>query len=434
MHICRHALLSTLDQTVQPTHKLVSQGTFIVFCLLITLASPARGQAEFPGAPDEASINLRVYPLDIWSPRAGLGIGGGLVFHHLGRSNAQGLLTFAPAHHEQVATFAWASANPQRAREYVVLNTKGVHTNRDWFYGLGPLSNDETRQAVERSSLDFIIRAGRTFFDRRLLVQPQVALTHHRIDRIPAPSDPGLSPSSRDHLLQLSSEDVGPLDPVQTGLRVGVAVEYDTKVPSSDVGPRLLIRTRWSRYVDAFSSFVQFDRVEVGAYATFHLGTRHRLTGRFSLSLTRSHGKAAVPYYMRPTLEGALVPGWSRLRFVASDRLVNSVVYRFPLAQLFKVVNLDGHLGVHAANVYDDFGSDRAVDVSFSEELDPSDGSIPLRPSASVGLHLGLSFRHVPTLDVAVGVSPEGASLARFTLNQSLNGLRRSPHHSIRDR
>lgn len=433
MHTRMHALISKLTESTSPINGDAYYVVLPLALLLLCPGGPARGQAEFPGSPAEPGVNLRVYPLDTWSPRVGIGVGGGLVVHHIGRSNAQGLLTFGPAQHEQVAGLIWASANPRRARRYVIFNTRGLHTDRDWFYGLGPRSTDDARQAIERSSIQIRLRAGRTFLDRRLVIQPHVALTAHRVDRIPSPSDPRLSPATRTHLQQLASDGVGPLDPNQTGLRAGLGVEYDTRLDAqSDAGVRL--RASWSRYVDVSSSFVQFDALDFGIYPTIPLTGEHRLSGRFELSLTPSRGRAAVPYYLRPTLEAAVVPGWARHRFVDSDRLVTSVLYDFPVARVFGVLNLEGHLGVHASSVYDDFFSDAAFEVSFDETLPASGSSIPLRPSASAGLRLGLSFREVPSLDVAVGLSPEGIAVARFTLSQDLQSLRLGPHHAIRRR
>lgn len=411
-------------------------GQVVLLALLflpVATATPARAQPEFPGAPPEPAANLRVYPLDTWSPRVGIGTGAGIVFHHLGRANALGLLTLGPARHEQVATAVWASANPRRARRYVLLNARGLHTDRDWFYGLGPTLTEAGRQSIERSALEIRVRAGWAVLGRRLVVQPHVALATHRVDRVPHPADPALNERSRTHLQQLASNGVGPLDPNQTGLRVGVGVDYLARGPQRGE-PGVRMQARWSRYVDVSSSFVRFDEFEFGAYPSIPLGGNHRLVGRLGLSLTRSRGRASVPYYMRPTLEAAFVPGWARHRFVASDRLVASLLYRFPVARVFGIVDLDAHLGVHASNVYDDFFSDAAFDVSFNDTPPPSDNMVPFRPSASAGLRLGLSVREVPSLEVAVGASPEGISVARFTLSQNLGSLRLGFHHAIRHR
>jgi hypothetical protein len=351
--------------------------------------------------------------------------------HHLGRRHAQGLLTVGPAQHEQVATIAWTSVNPNRARQYLLARARGLHTNRDWFYGLGPGTSENARQSIERSALTVQVRAGQHGLGRRLLVQPHLTFSTHRVDRVPAPSAAGLDRRSQTHLRQLASDRVGTLSPEQTGLQVGIDVQYDTRPAESRPTQGLLLEVGWTRYIDVSSSFLNYDRLDLEAHGILPLGGKHHLAGRLSFSHTVTRGRASIPYYLRPTLGGSLVPGWARHRFVDSDRLIGSVLYRFPIAQPFGLARIGGHLGAHAASVYDDISSDATLDLTFEAAPPPASASVPLRPAASLGLHLGLSFRQTPSLDLALGVSPEGVTGVRFILTQNLQALRR-PHHRIR--
>ena len=392
---------------------------------------PAAGQG-FPGAPDEAGLNGRLYPFDTWSPRVGAGVGAGLVVHHLGRRHAQALLTAAPARHEQVVTAAWASANPERARQYVLIGARGLHTNRDWFYGLGPRSGLDARQSIERATAWVQIRAGQQVFDQRVLLQPHVRLSTHRVDRVPSPSSSALDAASRRHLQQLANDRIGPLSPTYTGLRVGLDVQYDTRPQGEVPSTRgVLLEAGWARTVALTSSFLRYDRVDLSAYGFLPLGGRHRLVGGLSMAHTGARGRASVPYYQRPMLGGARVPGWARHRFVDSSRLIGHLLYHFPLARPLSVLRVDGHLGLHAASVYDNVFTDAALALTFDESPAPDESSVPLRPAASVGLQLGLSFRQVPAVDLALGLSPEGVTGVRFTLRQDLQALRPA-HHQLR--
>jgi hypothetical protein len=427
------------DRTVLPSRvsKHRPDGVFLLRLLLLLgamlglLNTPAAAQVGFSGAPEESGLNVRVYPLDTWSPRVGAGVGAGLVVHHLGRQHSQALLTAAPAQHEQVATVAWASANPNRARQYVLVSARGLHTNRDWFYGLGPGSSSDTRQSIERSAVQIRLRTGQHLLNRRLLVQPHVGLSAHRVDRVPAPSAPGLNTRSKTHLQQLASDPIGPLQSGHTGLRVGVDAQYDTTPQDSRSTRGLRLEAGWVRYTGFTSSVLVYDQLDLAAMGHVPLGGAHHLVGRLSLTHTVARDQGSVPYFLRPTLGGSKVPGWDRHRFVDSDRLIGSVLYRFPLARSFNVIRLDGHLGVHAASVYEDVFSNAAFDLTFEESpnLDPS--SVPLRPAASIGTRIGLLFRELPALDLAVGLSPEGVTAVRFTLSQDLQALRPS-HHQLR--
>lgn len=405
----------------------------LLFGLLLCLGSSAAGQGRFPGAPNEPSVNLRVYPLDTWSPRVGFGLGVGFVVHHLGRSNAQGVVTFAPAQHEQVTTLSWASANPRSARQYVLLSARGLHTNRDWFYGLGPYSDQDDRQSLSRSAVQVRVRGGQTFFHQRLVIQPHLGFSLHRTDRVPQPLDPTLGPRSRAHLRQLASEKVGPLSPQHSGLEVGISLIYDRRTRKSGGTRGYLLQGRWTRYFDLTSSFVQFDQFGVGIHGHLPLTKRHRIASRLQLKVTASQGRTVVPYYLLPTLGPTHVPGWGRNRFVAQDRLLGSILYQFPIMRLRDLLTLRGHFGVHAANVYQDLLSEITLDMSFQESLPTTEENVPLRPSASVGLHLGLPFRQSPSFDFALGLSPEGLTAAQFTFSQNLRAIRPIHHRDVRD-
>lgn len=396
--------------------------------LLSLLAPPANGQARFPGSPSERAVNARLYPLDFWGPRVGFGAGAGLVVHNLGRRGSKSLLTVAPAQHEQVATLSVASGNPRRARQYVLLDARTLHTDRHWFYGLGPTSAEEARESIERSEARVRVRSGQSFLDGRLTLQPHLTVSLHRLTSLPDLSRTDLDTRSQTHL-QSFSDEVGRPGPQQTGLRVGLDVLYDTRdAPGFRTTRGSLLQGSWSRYLDIGSSFVHFDQVDLDAYGYAPLAGAHRLEGRLAATVTRSRGEAPVPFYMLPTLGGQVVPGWARSRFVASDRLMASVLYRFPLAHIRDLIQLEGHMGLHAANVYEEMLSEASLNLTFDRALPSELSSVPLRPAASAGIHLGLLFRDAPSIDLAVGLSPEGLTAVRFTFTRALQTLR-PPHH-----
>lgn len=396
--------------------------------LLSLFVAPASGQTGFPGAPTERGGNVRLYPLELWSPRVGVGLGAGFVTHNLLRDGSQMLLTLAPARHEQVATFSMASGYPRRTQQYILFDAQGLHTDREWFYGLGPSSPETARTTLERSALRFRLRMGQSFLERRLLFQPHVELSLHRVDRVPSPSTTSLDARSQSHLSRLTDGADRP-GPEQTGLHLGFDVRYDTRNRTFWATQGALLQSSWTRYHDVGNSFVYFDQFDMAAYGYVPIVDDHRLVGRLSATVTHSRGEAPVPFYMLPTLDGQLVPGWNRSRFVASDRLIASTLYRFPLVDFRELFRMEGHVGLHAANVYDNVFSDAIVDLSFDRSLPPRASEIPLRPAASLGVRVGTPFRHLSFFDVAVGLSPGGMSVVRFTFQRSLQAVRRS-HHS----
>ncbi len=429
MHTLAVPVRSTFPLSITERGLVVTLRTVALVALLSLFVVPAWGQTGFPGAPNDRGGNVRLYPLELWSPRVGIGLGAGFVTHNLWRRGSQTLLTLAPARHEQVATFSVASGNPRRARQYVLFDARGLHTDRQWFYGLGPSSPETARTTIGRSALRFRLRVGQSFLEHRLLLQPHVELSLHRVDHVP-PLSPttSLDARSQSHLDQLTGETERP-GPRQSGLRLGFDVRYDTRNRTFWATRGALLQSSWTRYHDVGSSFVHFDQFDAAAYGYVPLVDAHRLVGRLSATVTHSRGDAPVPFYMLPTLGGPLVPGWNRSRFVASDRLIASTLYRFPLVDFRELFRMEGHVGLHAANVYGNLFSDAAVDLSFDQSLAPDATSIPLRPAASVGLRVGTPFRHLSFFDFAVGLSPEGVSAVRFTFQRSLQAVRR-PHHS----
>ncbi len=370
---------------------------------------PAAAQVGFPGAPDQSGFNLRVYPTDVWGPRVGPGIGLGLVGHNLARRHDQWLLTAAPARYEQVGTLSFASANPRRARQTVLVDTRALHTTRDW---IGPWS-------LRRSALRGRLRVGQSALDHRLLVQPHLSVQHQNVidvhrRRGGIGDDPEMRPP--------------PQQRNRTGLRTGLDVRFDTRPrpPLSNRG--VLLQGTWDRYVPLDGSALRYDQWVLDAYGFVPLAGLHRLAVRTSLTLTRARSDVPVPLYSLPTLGGTVVPGWSRGQFVGSDRLLGSLLYRFPLWEMGDLVRLEGHLGTHAATVYANVGDQFTAAVQFGDER--ADGpDRPLRPAASAGLRIVVPFRDRTTVDLALGVSPDGWSAVRFTFTRPLQSIR-SAHHT----
>ena len=385
----------------------------VLFLVSLFGGASAAAQPSFPGTPDGTGVNVRVYPADLWTPRVGPGVGAGFVVHNLARPNDQWLLTAAPAQHEQVATAAFASANPQRARRYVLVNARALHTDRDW---LGPASG---RTVLERSSLRGRVRAGQSFLNRRALIQPHLTLTHHHADAVKSPAG---GPSVAAALPAPGAS--------QTGLRAGVDLRFDTRNQAEVTTRGVLLQATWDRYVPLDGTALRFDQVDLDAYGYVPLGGVHRLATRLSMTLTRNRDDAPVPVYMLPTVGGAVVPGWARGRFVAADRLLASALYRFPLLHYENLFTLDGHLGAHVAGTYDALDDQFSTSVSFDENVLPTGDSRPLRPSASAGLRFAMPEREHVSIELAAGVSPEGVSVVRFSLVRSLQSLRPAHHAS----
>ena len=370
------------------------------------------------------SVNVRVYPFDVWGPVAGWGGGLGLVVHDGLRAGDQTLLTLAPAVHESVTTLSYASASPVEATTYVLTDVRARRTGRQWTYGVGPASSDDSRLGVEMDDAWLRLRLGHWRFDRRVLIQPEVRLRRHvvhgtYVDRSPVrPEQTAALPGLNDPAF----------DGDQWGVQAGVNAAFDTRDRHRGATRGVLVQASWMRYAELSSGDVQIDRLTAGAYGYVPLSGSHHVALRLQAAVSTDRGDHPAPFYLLPKLDGRLVPGWAPERFFGADRLIGSILYRFPLVRLRDLFGLDGHLGVHAASVYNDLGEQFALDVSFDETV-AADGSVPLRPAASVGVRLDPLFRDETYFDLALGLSPEGVTGVRLQFTRTLDSVR-PPHHN----
>jgi hypothetical protein len=404
--------------------------------LLVIGAGSASAQ---PVAEPEPAFNVRVYPLDVWNPRAGWGIGVGAVAHHLGRPGSQVLVTAAPAVHESVGTLSIASAHPSVVDTYVVLDARVATTDRQWFYGLGPRSREANLVAVDLTSWWARLRVGHRLGASPVTVQPHLSLLTHDVNGSRNVSPRALSRldgASIDAIPGAFSPVVDPLPgsapalpALQRGVRAGLDLIVDTRDRRYGATRGLLVQATGSFYNEMRDADLRFARLDLRAHGFVPLGGRHRLALGARTAVTHNGGDAPVPFFLLPNLDGRTVPGWARDRFVGADLVSLRALYRFPLVQFRDLLTVEGHLGVHAASVYDDLGEQFAFDLSFDERIGAS-STVPLRPAASTGLRLGPLFRDETYVDVALGLSPEGVTGVRFTFVQSLRSLRPAHHRS----
>ena len=387
-----------------------------------------------PAPPADPQWNVRVYPLDLWGPRAGWGFGAGVVAHDLVRPGSQMLVTAAPAAHETVGTLSLASADPHGADTYLILDARAATTTRQWFYGLGPRSREDAQVALDMTSWRTRLRAGQRLGASPVTVQPHLTLMQHDVNgvseetsgalstlsdpsrgAIPGPGQPDTAPSR-----------LRPADARQVGVQAGVDVIVDTRDRAHGALRGVLLQGMASTY-EAWDQTLRFHRFDLRAFGFLPLGGRHRLALGLRTALTDRRGDRRIPFYLLPSLDGRTAPGWARDRFYGSDLAAVRLLYRFPIVRFRDLVTVEGHVGAYAASVYNDLGDEFSLDLSFDERIDAAD--VPFRPSASAGLRIGPIFRDETYVDVAVGVSPEDVTGVRFTFVQSLRALRPAHHH-----
>ncbi|WP_169577896.1 BamA/TamA family outer membrane protein [Salisaeta longa] len=380
--------------------------------LLLCSMGVVRGQA----APPDPYLNLRVYPLATWGPQAGWGGGAGLVAHHVGHPGTVALLTAAPAQYETVLTASIATRNPHAAPWYVALTSRYMTTTRQPFFGLGPFARGPQRTLTDLQSVRATVRLGYTLLDGRVLVEPHVGWRAHALEAPPvAPAD------VQSHLTQAAAAD-------PYGVVAGGSVAYDTRDRRAAPTRGLLLQGTAERFGTLGTDELTFDQFQIEAAGYVPLGGRHRLFGVVAAGITRARSGGPVPFYLRMRLDGRRMPGWRRDRFFGNDRLLATVGYRFPVGTVAQLFRIEGHAAAQVGSVYNNVFEDFDPAVTFAEEPPVTPAAVPLRPAASLGVHLAPLFRDESYIDLAVGVSPEGVTGVRFTLTRTLRSLR-PPHH-----
>jgi len=295
----------------------------------------------------------------------------------------------------------------------VLVNTRGLHTNRDWY---GPSAD---RVTLERTSIHARVRGGQTAFAHRILVQPHLSLESHQMNGRTLPASGGGFSLPTGALPEASAQ--------FQGLRGGLDVRYQSSPHTGRTASGVELQAGWERYATLTDDRLRFDRIDDHAQGTLALSGPHRLVAHVGLTTTRPRTSTSVPVFLLPVLDGPRVPGWNRGRFVDRDRLIGHLLYRFPLWSFGEVVALEGHAGAHLGGSYHDVGDQFSTDIRFEEPSPTADGR-PLRPSASIGLRFDAPIRPGTTMDLALGLSPDGLSAVTFTVRRSLQALR-PPHH-----
>jgi outer membrane protein assembly factor BamA len=339
------------------------------------------------------------------------------------------LLTAAPARFEQVATLSYATRHPSTARTYGIVSTRYARTTRDWFYGFGPFSDEDTRVAFELQTIQTGLRVGTRLLPS-VRVQGHGRVEHYRLYDGELPDASGSDPAVAyaRTVLDLNT-DARPAGAklTHTGAAGGVDVTYDRRDRRALTRSGVLVRVSGKGHATLGGAEVSFLRSDVEVAGWLPVIGRHRLAVRLRLTQTHALDAASgTPHFLLPTLGGRLVPGLQRRRYTGEDRILASALYRFPIASVLGFT-IEGHAGIHAASVYTDVGDQ--FDLRFSGWNEPEPGAtVPLVNAASAGVTVGPIFRDETYLDVAVGVGPEAVTGVRFSFTYDVNSPR-PPHH-----
>ena len=394
---------------------------------------PVYAQSTEPDAEaPEASVwvNPRPYPANFWGPRTGIGLGAGLSVHNLGRANSQGLVTALVGRYQQVGTVAWAPQWSHDPLGFTVLESRAFHTTRDWFYGIGPFPEDDTRLELHRTQLRGGVR-GRylPFGSDRLRLHVQLHVVHDRLYDQRNDDDNAfrqLGARSQAYLQSFGRTRTGSVSARSlTGVRPQLGLSYDTR--NQEHGPRqgLLIHGQTGRYLDVEGG-ASFWTHEVDLAGHVPIAPTHTLDFTANARVARSASNRPIPPMYLSRLQAFRMPGVARGRFADRDRLLVGVRYRITRTA-GNLLDVEPYVGGHAGAVYTDVFEQFTWDAT-TERTPPRTAVVPPRLSAHVGLRIAPRFRDTTWIDVAVGLGPDGVTGVRLAFTPTFHRLRPAHH------
>lgn len=421
--------------------------TALLLSLLLSLpiapAASGRPLQPEPGyARSDTSSHVRT-PIDarpklfltpIWSRTTGFGIGGGLEVDHLIRAGTRLRVVARPGQHVGRYGVTFYTSDPHRARLYGIVNGYYETTGRQWYYGLGPASDASTRFTVERSRVEAELRAGATWLDGRLFVQPLLRLTQHRVEGFRPWKDASLDAlreQSRTNLLfTTGGSDLTGEGTVFSGVWYGLSAGFDTRTELNRPERGLLVQATAERYAPTGGPEVRLDRIGGAAYVFVPTGRfipigpgGQVLAFRLLVEHARARGQQPVPFFFLPSLGAAEIAGFGRDRFFGNDLLALGLEYHILLFDAFGIAGIEGLFSLHAGNVYDDLTEQFTPRLTFEKHLEAGAGTVPLRPALGVGMRVVSLFDDRVYMQATVGLTPEGFGYAGFSFVSDLRAL-----------
>ncbi len=409
----------------------------LIVALLLALAASHQvaaaqvepGESYVADQPDRIDSGFILYPAPLSSRTAGFAAGIGYEIRNFPFPRAEIRALAVPGQHLGRYALGLSVGN---AYTDALSAWTGVYyeaTGRQWYYGMNTTSSKDNEIAVEKTMVEIEGRVAIRPLDKYLLVQPVVSYIRHDVGGYEVMSDGALERMddlSRRFFLQSVGEAPvsrdGSATSVQEGISFGIAGGLDFR--DNPIRPRRGAHFQGSarRYLFRGDPGVEFDLLE--GYAYFYVPVRdNTLALRTVAMVTESNSDALIPFYLHPTLDDRLLPGYSRYRFYANDLLAITAEYSMPMFVVPQFAALDAVVSVGAGNTYLDLFRHFKPAITFDRDIE-GDPRYPLRPSAALGLNLtgydagGWSAR------VLLGWGTEGMRLVRFAF---VHDVRRVP-------
>jgi len=402
-------------------------GALAVLAAPIVFASPP---PDRPIAPtdtvrnrDPIEIRPRFYPTALYSASRGFGIAGGVAVENLGWNGSRTTLDARLSQRYQSAALTLYSGNPYTRPLYAGVGAAVRTTTRRRFYGLGPRADRDDRLYLDYTSAEAEARVGwYPLGHTGLLLQPTARLLWDRLDAVTGGLDSAravLDPVSAENLAGLRGDD-------RYGVSLGLALSSDTRDRLALATRGVLAQVEARRFFALDGSALRFNQVFGSVYGFAPLDRRgsFALVGRAVAGITRADDDARLPFFYLPTLDDALLSAYPGDRFLGRDLFAVGGGLRFPVWRGFGLLEVNGLVMAMLGSAYDDIGEEFSLRVSFDEDVDPAEATVPLRPALAVGGALVHLDRGRVAAGGIVGIGPEGIMTTSLTLVYDLREAR----------
>lgn len=386
--------------------------------LLVLFVLPSELAAQGTSAdPDEGhgvDTSFMLYPAPLWSRTTGFSAGIGYEIENFLIPNSSLRATAKPGQHMGRYALTYALGNPYDDLIYLVPDLYYETAGRHWYYGMHTTSSKDDEVAVEKEMVKAELRLGIQPFRGMLRLQPSAAYIRHHVhgyESFASGAVQRLDPLSQQYLFYAAGETADAPE-YQEGLAIGISGALDFRDHAARPRRGLLLQASAHRSEFRAAPNIAFDRFEASAYGYIPLRD-HTLAVRVVAMNVNHKSKAIIPFYMHPTLDDRLLPGYSRNRFYGNDLLALTAEYGLTLFQVSGFAAMDALLSAGVGNVY--FDMFREFEPVISLDEDPGAGPrYPLRPSVAAGFNLQGYDTDGWSMRVLLGWGVEGVRLVRF--------------------
>lgn len=367
----------------------------------------------------------RFQPAALWSASRGFGIAGGIGIRNLGWARSEVEIAARLSQRFQSASVYLYTHDPYTTPLYGLVGGRVRTSSRQRYYGLGPTADRDDRLNLDFASGQIEGRVGwYPLGHTGLLLQPGVRLLYDKLSDFEDADNDAMSLPDTTLLSRLEGNS-------RYGISIGLEAGHDTRDRLVMTRRGLLAEVSLRRFYALDGTELRFNSAQVRVFGFYPLmGRRVVLFGRAVGAITRADDEIdnlRLPFFYRPALDDALLPGYAGERFFGHDLVAAGAGLRFPLVDLFGRYAIDGLLMADVGSSYDDVTDQFKLAVSFAEDIgdvEETDGRVPLRPSLGVGFNLVNIDRDRAVVGALLGFSPEGFVLGGLQIVYDFRDLR----------